>query len=257
MKKGRIVLLALDGASTRIIYHALQAEFSDIHVILEERISCAQFLRWRVKKLGIAPVVGQVLFAGGVVPLLRRAALARIEVIRQEFGFDESPITDNLFQVSSVNSEETRKLLRQLKPRVVVVNGTRIIGKKTLSAVAAPFVNMHMGITPRYRGVHGGYWALTEGHPELAGTTVHFVDEGVDTGDALKQATFMISSDDSFVTYPYLHLSTGIPMLKKAIQEILTDSLERELLRSDLPSKQWFHPTFWEYWKTRLLRGVK
>ncbi len=49
---------------------------------------------------------------------------------------------------------------------------------------------MHAGITLRYRGVHGGYWALAEQHPEWVGTTVHLVDPGIDTGGILAQSTF-------------------------------------------------------------------
>ena len=48
--------------------------------------------------------------------------------------------------------------------------------------MACPVINMHAGITLRYRGVHGGYWALAEQHPEWVGTTVHLVDPGIDTG---------------------------------------------------------------------------
>ena len=41
---------------------------------------------------------------------------------------------------------------------------------------------MHAGITPQYRGVHGGYWAVVNNDPEHCGVTIHFVDKGIDTG---------------------------------------------------------------------------
>ena len=62
-----------------------------------------------------------------------------------------------------------------------------------LGSLGCPVVNVHAGITPRYRGVHGGYWALAERHPEWVGTTVHLVDPGIDTGAILAQATFDVS----------------------------------------------------------------
>ena len=79
------------------------------------------------------------------------------------------------------------------------------------SAIDVPVINIHAGVTPRYRGVHGGYWALREGRPGLAGSTVHLVDPGIDTGGILAQATFTAGDADSIATYPLLHLACGSP----------------------------------------------
>jgi len=67
-------------------------------------------------------------------------------------------------------------------PDVVVVNGTRIIAEKVLHSVPATFLNTHSGITPLYRGAHGGYWALVKKDRANCGVTIHVVDAGIDTG---------------------------------------------------------------------------
>ena len=56
-----------------------------------------------------------------------------------------------------------RAALAMLKPDVVLVIGTRIIGKQTLAGINVPVVNFHSGINPNYRGQAGGYWALASG----------------------------------------------------------------------------------------------
>ncbi len=71
---------------------------------------------------------------------------------------------------------------------MVLVVGTRIISRKVLVAVAAPFINYHDGITPKYRGIHGGYWASAQSDLANFGVTVHLVDPGIDTGEVLYQA---------------------------------------------------------------------
>lgn len=43
------------------------------------------------------------------------------------------------------------------------------------------FVNMHGALVPRYRGIHGGTWAMVNGEKEQ-GYTIHKVDEGIDSG---------------------------------------------------------------------------
>ena len=102
---------------------------------------------------------------------------------------------------------------RIARPTLVVVHGTRIIASRVLESLGCPAVNVHAGITPRYRGVHGGYWALAEGHPEWVGTTVHLVDPGIDTGAILAQATFDVTDEDTIATYPDLHLIHGLAPL--------------------------------------------
>jgi folate-dependent phosphoribosylglycinamide formyltransferase PurN len=251
------VLLAGPGASTNIVYHALAREFGGVPVILEERVPRSQLLKRRLKKLGAPTVAGQVLFMTLAERLLRQQAASRIAEIKREYNLDDSPITGHVVNVPSVNSDEARRALQGFSPQLVVVNGTRIIGKETLAAVNATFVNMHAGITPTFRGVHGGYWALAEGRPDLAGTTVHLVDTGIDTGGILKQATFKATREDSFVTYPYLHLAVGVPLLTDTLREMLNGGVTLQVIAANLPSRLRSHPTLWTYLRTRVRRGVR
>ena len=254
---GPVVMLATDGPSTRIVYHAIERELPGVSLILEQPVSRLKLVRGRLKKLSPVDVLGQLLFITLANPVLRRQGARRVESIKREYGLDDSPVLGTVYQVDSVNSPATRELLRDLAPTVVVVNGTRIIGKETLRAVRAPFINTHAGITPLYRGVHGGYWALAEGRPGLAGTTVHFVDEGIDTGSIIGQATFRISEDDNFATYPYLHTAAGLPLLIQAIRTIVTGGTPARTSRDDLPSRLRYHPTLWGYLAGRIRRGVR
>ncbi|MEZ6118695.1 MAG: hypothetical protein R3C28_19310 [Pirellulaceae bacterium] len=60
-----------------------------------------------------------------------------------------------------MNSPETVDRIQLLAPDVVLVNGTRIIRPhRSDNRTDALFLNTHAGVTPTYRGVHGGYWAL-------------------------------------------------------------------------------------------------
>ena len=77
--------------------------------------------------------------------------------------------------------------IRRLRPKVVLLNGCRIVKPEILKAIDCPVLNYHAGISPQYRGMNGGYWALASGDAGNFGTTVHLVDPGVDTGDILYQ----------------------------------------------------------------------
>ena len=138
---------------------------------------------------------------------------------------------------------------------MVVVNGTRIIKKEIIETIDAPFINTHVGITPKYRGVHGGYWALTENDIEHCGVTVHLIDTGIDTGGILYQDVIEITDKDTFNTYPYLQTVAAIPLMKKAINDIANKTYKTR--KTDLTSRLWSHPTIMEYLKYRMLHSVK
>lgn len=253
----RIVFLASPGASTNIIYNALAREFGSFPVILEKSLSRSQTIKRKLKKFGLIEVAGQVLFMLVIERGLRKSGAARVVAIKEEFGLDDSEIKGEVFPVESVNSDEARNLLKKLQPEIVIVNGTRIISTRTLECVEAKFVNIHTGITPTYRGVHGGYWALVEGHPELAGTTVHFIDKGIDTGGIIKQAVFTASAEDSFVTYPVLQAAVGVPLLIQTIRELMAGNLILQDSVSPLPSQLYSHPTLWKYLSNRISSGIR
>jgi methionyl-tRNA formyltransferase len=202
-------------------------------------------------------VIGQLLFQLIIVPLIRFRSTKRIEQITTEYNLDAT--TEGLMaaaKVASVNEECVSDQLTEFAPDVVLVNGTRIIKPEILNCVDAAFINTHVGITPMYRGVHGGYWALWNGDPDNFGVTIHLVDPGVDTGQALRQVRIRPSRDDSFVTYPLLQQAKAL----EAIKDILSD-LPRSLVTKEQPSsndfsRQWFHPTVGQYLRGRL-RGIR
>jgi folate-dependent phosphoribosylglycinamide formyltransferase PurN len=114
------------------------------------------------------------------------------------------------------------------------VNGTRIISKEVLNCVDAVFINMHAGITPKYRGAHGAYWALYNKDRENAGVTIHLVDEGIDTGNIIYQSVVPITEKDNFATYPTLQTCVGVEYEVKAINDIANGKLKT--ISNDLPS---------------------
>jgi formyl transferase-like protein len=252
---GRVAVLAQDGDATRSICHALAERFGEPHVILEQRSRRSAFLLHRARRLGPSAALGQALFAAVAVPLLRRRARPRIDAIARTRGLRIDPLRAPA-TFASVNSDAARAALAEIDPAVVVVSGTRLIEPATLAAVDAPFLNMHAGITPLYRGVHGGYWALAEGRPELVGTTIHLLDEGLDTGPVLDRRYFAVTGDDSFVTYPCLHTAHGLLGLLDAVEAALRGRLA-PLEPLDLPSRLRYHPTLWGYLATRARTGVR
>lgn len=71
----------------------------------------------------------------------------------------------------------------------------RIVGPTFLQAFPQRVLNIHPALLPAFPGMHGPGQALAHG-VKLAGCTVHFVDEGTDTGPIVAQAAVPVLPDD-------------------------------------------------------------
>ena len=60
-------------------------------------------------------------------------------------------------------------------------------------------INIHMGISPYYRGSSCNFWAAYDGHPELVGATIHLLGKGLDSGAMLYHALPKAEEVDPFV----------------------------------------------------------
>jgi len=256
----KVLVLAGKGDSSNAAINAIANKYQDTFVILEDDVSAWRFFARRVKKLGLLTVAGQVLFFIAVPKSLKRKSAARIQSIVQAEQLDLSEDWQkklNWNHVNSINDEETITLIRQTAPDIIVVNGTRIIAKRILDATNTPFINMHMGITPKYRGVHGGYWAVVNDDLKNCGVTVHMVSTGIDTGDVIRQARIQVTPQDNYATYPYLQMAAGIPLELDILNAFERDR-KIETQQIDLPSILWSHPTLFQYLKgRRKINGIR
>lgn len=216
------------------------------HVIIEQPVSKIQLFKRRIKKNGIWPVTGQAMFSMLVTPILRWKAKNQKDALIKKYQLQDIPFNETGCNfVLSVNDEQCRQLLKQFQPDIVLVNGTRIISKATLQSVDAAFINIHVGITPQYRGAHGGYWALYNNDVHNFGTTIHLIDTGIDTGAVLKHVFAEPGNDDNFTTYPIIQVAEGI----KALPQVINDFIEgRAPAISNIEKgKMYYQPTIWQY----------
>lgn len=250
-----IVMLAGEDVTSWIVYNRLVAEFGPFPALIEKHLPRKALIRTRLKKLGLPRTLSQVAFVFLIRPLLRRGSRKRIAEICQAHGLEATPPAAHYVRhIGSVNSDACHEALMAARPKVVIVNGTRIIKGSILRATDAVFLNIHQGITPQYRGSHGSYWALFNNDPENSGVTVHVVDEGIDTGGVVARAHADASPADNFVTYPYLQTAAALRALTIAVRETLAGRIRVQPVEG--PSAVWYHPGFFQYiggW----LRGVR
>jgi folate-dependent phosphoribosylglycinamide formyltransferase PurN len=249
-----VVFLTSGNDLGRIAARRLAAAFPGLKIIVEHPVPRSELARRRIKRLGVVHVGGQMAFA-----LLARGlyhtSRARIAAILQQNRLEACwPDDCERIEVPTVNSPECVACLDRLNPRVILLLGTRVIDRTTLAAIKAPLINYHAGITPKYRGIHGGYWAKAEGDLKNFGVTVHLVDTGIDTGAVLYQARLAPTQADNYATFPYLQLAAALPLMEQAARDALAGKVAPQTV--DMPSRLWSHPTIWSYLAAGLRRGA-
>lgn len=82
---------------------------------------------------------------------------------------------------------------------IVLAGYMRIIGPTLLEAFPMRIINLHPALLPSFPGAHGIADAYNYG-VKVFGITIHFVDEGVDTGKIINQFAFHAEDDDTLET---------------------------------------------------------
>jgi Formyl transferase len=90
--------------------------------------------------------------------------------------------------VSTANGPDAVEAISGLEPDVLIQLGNGILSKQIFEIARIGTLNLHPGIAPLNKGREPIYWALWEQEPSWLGATVHFIDEGIDTGPVLAYA---------------------------------------------------------------------
>ncbi|MCK4546288.1 MAG: phosphoribosylglycinamide formyltransferase [Candidatus Eisenbacteria sp.] len=100
-------------------------------------------------------------------------------------------------RLSDEAEKEWVRVLREHGVEVIALAGfMRMIHETILSAFAGRIVNIHPALLPAFPGLHGQRQALDYG-AKVAGCTVHFVNEGMDTGPIIGQRVVRVEADDT------------------------------------------------------------
>jgi len=92
--------------------------------------------------------------------------------------------------------EVVKTLLDHDVDLVVLAGFMRIIGKTFTEAFPCRIMNVHPSLLPSFTGLDAQKQAIEYG-AKVSGCTVHFVDEGLDTGPVILQAAVPVYDDDS------------------------------------------------------------
>ena len=107
----------------------------------------------------------------------------------------------------------------------VSMSFNQILKKNFIDFPPLKTINCHAGKLPFYRGRNILNWVLINDEKEF-GITVHYVDEGIDTGDIILQRTYPISDEDTYDTLLKLSYSECANALYDALGKIYNNDVQ-------------------------------
>lgn len=101
-----------------------------------------------------------------------------------------------VFDGSRLRDTDVSAAIQELKPEIgISALFGYILRWDILALMPAGCVNVHPAFLPYNRGAYPNVWSIVEGTP--AGVTIHYMDEGVDTGDIIAQRQVVVEPVDS------------------------------------------------------------
>ena len=154
-----------------------------------------------------------------VVGVLSDSADATGLARAREAGVPAIPVAIAGYPDRAAWDRALRDTLESFEPDWVVSAGfMRILGSDVLSAFPMRVVNTHPALLPSFPGAHAVRDALAHG-VRVTGSTIHLVDEGVDTGPIVAQRAVEVDDDDDEAA---LH-----ERIKVVERELLVDVVRR------------------------------
>lgn len=150
------------------------------------------------------------------------------------------------------NGSEYIEMLKTRRPDIIINQSQFIIKKELLNIATIGILNRHNALLPKNRGRITPFWVLYNEEAE-SGVSIHFVDEGIDSGPILVQKRFNIDKNETFGSL----VKKNYKWANKAIIEALDNiekgpvnyipNIEEQATYNTIPSLR----EAWEYRKRR------
>tara|TARA_B100000315_G_scaffold258347_1_gene310138 strand:+ start:1255 stop:2058 length:804 start_codon:yes stop_codon:yes gene_type:complete len=95
-----------------------------------------------------------------------------------------------------LNAEATIEFVKSIDPHIVLIFGTGMVRDPLFSSLPKDTINLHLGLSPRYRGSATLFWPFYFLEPNYAGTTFHYISNEPDAGNIIHQVIPDLQKED-------------------------------------------------------------
>ncbi len=118
--------------------------------------------------------------------------------------------------------------LKEMKPDVFIIICYQFyLPAEVLAIPALGAINFHTSLLPRHAGMHPGFWTIFYGDRET-GMVVHFLDEGIDTGDIIYETRVPVKPGDMINELYHRVWNTSMPLIGRLLADLDACTLPRK-----------------------------
>lgn len=226
----RVVALVSSDTSDIFFANQLTRELNVVGIVVEQQYEKVNVWTRIVKAFGMIISLRKLFRKMAAWSTMKYYGEKAAKVDEQNFGEDgkKLSVTDNCKLIftqgfKAINDPVYIEEIKKLSPDVIAVCGTSILKEDIISIPPKGILNLHGGLSQKYRGVWTTYWALLNEEPEYIGATVHYVSKGIDDGEIIFQGRPNIEIYDNPEKLYTKVVRLGIRMMVKAIKDIESD----------------------------------
>lgn len=137
-----------------------------------------------------------------------------------------------ILRADSLRRPDGLKRIAELKPELgFSIMFGYLLKRDFLSLLPRGCLNLHPALLPFNRGAHPNVWSIVDRTP--AGVTLHFIDEGVDTGDIVCQKEVPVSVADTGESLYHRLEAAGAELLRESWGAIASGQIKRAAQKED------------------------
>ena len=159
-----------------------------------------------------------------------------VSKIARKLNYPIFILKEKIGRPDDYNQPELLNFISCFEPDLIFISDVGIIKGDFLKTAKLGILNIHPGYLPKYRGLKGTYWQLYNMDP--VGTTVHFIDDGIDTGPILKRGAIDIDSFYDLKKVIYEVQRLGVKLIYETLLDFVNDRVE-EIIQTKEEGSYW------------------
>ncbi len=160
----------------------------------------------------------------------------------------ELPVGVPVVRVTNVNNPETIQTIEKYDPDVVIVSGTNMVGRGVIAAASKKIgiLNMHTGISPYIKGgPNCTNWCLAENLIHLIGTTIMWLDLGIDTGSLIATERAPLDGSETFTGMHYKVMDHAHSMYVRTVRAMAEGRAVPKIPQNTIAEGRTFYTKEW------------
>lgn len=131
-----------------------------------------------------------------------------------------------------INSDKMAAKIHSFSPDLMfVVYYDNILSQRIFSLTKEGTINLHLADAEKYRGCYPTTYAIINGETEY-GVTLHYIDEGVDSGDIIDKEVFELKKEWTGKDLYRVATEKGYELFKRNVKNIISGNVKRRVQKS-------------------------